>query len=758
MSYLLENIYNRSELQSFARAQRKDRVEQSISKNDVSDYVNKGWTLVREGKVRARVAREKRRSELLESRVWRLFFQMGFPLISGSGGATLTHGSKSEGTLKNQLDVVAIDESVALCIECKSAESSRRDRRFSEKLAKLAQLKRPFATAVRQAHPSEAKRKCALVMFTWGLELSDTDRDRAVENDVILFDEADLLYYEALVKHLGEAARYQFLAEAFRGKPIDGLQIKVPAVRAKMGPYTTYAFAIRPDYLLKIAYVAHRAKSRKSDIDAYQRLISKPRLKKIREYISSDRGVFPTNIVLNVERKGHIQFDRAKQEGGQNGATYGWLTLKPAYGSAWVIDGQHRLFAFSGHERASKTFLSVLAFEALPASEQAQLFVSINSEQKSVKRSLLVELDAALKWDDPDEDRRIDAVLSRLGLRLDEASDSPLHGRVLAADSTRNERRCISLTTIAGALNKPGIFINSRRKGITDYGPLWRDDAKDMLDRAQSIVVAWLAWISKEASHWWELGSAEGGGLATNNGVAICLATMRSVLGQLQSKQNLSTLETSEVLELLRPYAEACGRFLAGLSPDERLQFRRLQGGAGQTEGTRWCESGIHEAMPSFCPDGLEKWRREREANTNKQGKAILDEIEHILQDAALSALKEEFGEEDNAWWFQGVPKNVRKRVDERINESDGKAGTREQNFDFIHYKSVIQDNWELLRDRLAPDKSGKKKGTEWIDQLSRLRNIVAHPSRRQTLTFEQVNQAQDYLEWLRKANPALDT
>src|SRR5260370_10612444 len=73
-------------------------------------------------------------------------------------------------------------------------------------------------------------------------------------------------------------------------------------------------------------------------------MIQKSRLKKMREYTSDD-GNFPTNIVLNLEKSKYSRFDIGKQEGTPQGATVGWLTLTPAYKSAWVIDGQHRLFA-----------------------------------------------------------------------------------------------------------------------------------------------------------------------------------------------------------------------------------------------------------------------------------------------------------------------------------------------------------------------------------------------------------------------------
>ena len=42
------------------------------------------------------------------------------------------------------------------------------------------------------------------------------------------------------------------------------------------------------------------------------------------------------------------------------------------------------------------------------------------------------------------------------------------------------------------------------------------------------------------------------------------------------------------------------------------------------------------------------------------------------------------------------------KKVDDRINETDGKSGDREQNFDFIHYREIIRFNWNLFKDAFA--------------------------------------------------------
>ena len=85
-------------------------------------------------------------------------------------------------------------------------------------------------------------------------------------------------YYDLLYSHIGEAAKYQILGDIFPGKQIPGLKIRVPSLQTKFGGHRCYTFAIKPEYLLKVAFVSHRSKGRGSDVTTYQRMIKKSRL------------------------------------------------------------------------------------------------------------------------------------------------------------------------------------------------------------------------------------------------------------------------------------------------------------------------------------------------------------------------------------------------------------------------------------------------------------------------------------------------
>ena len=589
-------------------------------------------------------------------------------------------------------------------------------------------------------------------MVTWDLLMRDSDVKRAEEEQVGVFNERELEYYEALVKQLGEAARYQLLADLFRDRRIQGLKRTIPALCTRMGKYTAYTFAVRPEYLLKVCYIAHRAKGQPGDLDAYQRMVKKSRLKSIKAFIS-EGGIFPTNVVVNFERNARLQFHRGKQESvdTDSGGIFGWLTVEPCYGSAWVIDGQHRLFAYSGHARASSSFLSVVAFDGLAPEMQTELFVDVNSEQRRVQRSLLVQLDAILKWNSPDEDKRMSAIISKACMQLGQDAESALRGRMLLSDMRRTNVRCVSLSALAAALRKPGFYVLRRSPGFREYGYLWRDDPADALTRTVHIVSQWLGTVAEEASDWWELGADEGGGLAMNDGVTVCIRTLRSVLEHLGTPTEIGPLDAKEIARRCGPYGKALGGYFARMGPDERKRFRALRGGQGQDTGTRECQAALSQEFKDYNPPGLTEWKERVRSNTNAQARGIIDEMERAIQDRVLQVLREEFDDlGEDEWWFRGVPQGVRLRVTKRIEEAGG--GRREHSFDFVHYEAIIKFQWAVFKGTFAYGTGGnvgKDRGTAWLREIAKWRNMVMHPSRRDYLSVEALSRLQEYSEWL---------
>lgn len=750
---MLLNIESTENLRSLYSIKSLSYETKSILYSQLEEYKEKGWEMLKKNNKSVRIRQNKTHETLLEDRVWVLFYKMRFQFISNSGGGSLVVNSRDHTSSKTNIDVVAIDNEIVLAFKCKSSLNFANRPKFQEELSEFALLRENLIKTVRTQYPTEHKKQCVLAMFTSKINLSDKDIESAKNANIIILDEHDLSYYENLINHLGPAAKYQILADMIPGKEIPGLSIRIPAIKTKIGGNTCYNFCISPEYLLKISYVSHRSKGKASDINTYQRMLSKTRLNKIKDYIKND-GVFPTNIVINID-KGKLRFDKIKQEseaGDLNVGTLGWLDIKPTYKAAWIIDGQHRLFSYSGLEDVKLSKLTVTAFEGLKPSKQAELFIDINAKQKSVKQSLLQELYAELHWDADEPEVRVRAIISKSIQDLNLDPSSPLFSKIQTNDLKKDSIRCITLTSLFGQIEKRGFHIIKEKNGsILEYGPLWANDNNELtLKRTIYIIKNWLLIIVGKNREWWDKGSDVGGGLAMNDGVSACLSVLRSVFEFLEKRgKKLVLLENKDLFDVIKPYGEALGNYFNKFDESQRKSFRDLRGIQGITTRLRMSQAGIRIEIPTFSPEGLNEWIELQKSETNKKAKLIIDEIEVRLQGFVLDTIKREFGKEENEWWVLGIPKPVRQKVSQRWEDEDGKRGGKEHYFDLIDYRKIIIENWGLFESSLGFEKGSKDKKTDWLNFINERRKIVSHASSGVTIKTEELTQLESYYEWI---------
>jgi len=240
-----------------------------------------------------------------------------------------------------------------------------------------------------------------------------------------------------------------------------------------------------------------------------------------------------------------------------------------------------------------------------------------------------------------------------------------------------------------------------------------------------------------------------------NDGVTVSINVLRSIFYHLQTVKRISlaTLDDEELVKVIEPWARIVGKHFASLSPDQMIQFRALRGVQGQTTGTRRLEEAIRRVEPAFDPPGLKEFLEREKAQTTKRAYEEITAIEHILQATVLSELKNEFGPSEQDWWFPGVPKEVRKKVDDRINEEAGQSGGREQNIDLVDYRNIMHANWQLFEDTLARGTGKKENRTKWIFEVNELRKRVMHESKGQSLpiTEEELASLEEIHRWLER-------
>lgn len=748
---MLTNIEPVENLRSLARVAARDFETRTVRTSAVNEALAEGWVVAKRGAQSARLTQPKPASVLVRDRVWTLMYRLGFNYLSNEAGADL---EAEQGGRRHAISVVALDDEVAVVIQRASADEHGRRPRLEGAIEELAQIRSGFARAVRDQFPAPGKRQTVLAVFSFDLVVQDSEKAAAAGKAVQLVEDHDISYYESLVNHVGTAARYQFLADMLSGRPVPGLAVRIPAVKTRMGGTTCYTFSTSPAYFLKISYVSHRSKGQASDVNTYQRMLSKSRLNGIRDYISKD-GIFPTNIVLNLDNQ-RLRFERIRQEAGEDvdpeNGLLGWLDLRPTYKSAWIIDGQHRLYAYSGHSKAKNSRVSVLAFEGLPPSKQAELFIDINAKQKSVRQSLLQELYAELHWDAADPAVRVRAIISKVIQVLDADRQSAFYQRIQAADATKDPIRCITLATIYGALEKTDFFIAKKRRGqVVEFGPLWAGDNESTLKRTMHALRFWFNAIRDKAREWWDRGAGEGGGLAMNDSVASCISVLQSVFRHLDPEgHRLLHLSNDDLVKEVAPFAQALGEYLGTFSDEDRKRYRELRGIQGQTTRTKRAQQALHAKFPPFNPPGLQEFLQQEKAQTNAKAKAVIDRIETTLQSIIIEELRGEYTANDTDWWTLGVPLKIRKKATERQEEDNHRRGGKERYLDLVDYRDIVQHNWSVFEPLLAYGRQGSKdKRTDWMAFVNEKRRVVAHASSGMMLSIEDLEQLQGYEQWL---------
>lgn len=405
------------------------------------------------------VRKNKRFDEVFEDRVWCLFEKLGFIYMNKDRSFIMSYDFNDPNNTQ-QIDVFAADEETVIIVECKAAETIK-DGVFKKP---LEAFRGQMDGLRREAQKKFPKAKVKFIWATHNYIMSPTDQEKMRQWDIVHFSDAVINYYYELVKHLGSCARYQLLGNLFANQEIRNMDDKIPAIQGEMGGHKYYSFSIEPERLLKIGYVLHRNEANKNMMPTYQRLIKKNRLSKVRKFIN-DGGYFPNSLIISIESGGRgLQFDVSGTKVDGAHSKLGVLHLPKKYRSAYIIDGQHRLYGYSDSNFATTNSIPVVAFVDLDRSEQIKLFMDINENQKAVPKTLRVTLNADMLWDSSDFNERRQALRSKIAQMFGEEETSPLMGRVVIGEDEKSSIRCITVEAIQTALRKSNFMSQFGKK------------------------------------------------------------------------------------------------------------------------------------------------------------------------------------------------------------------------------------------------------------------------------------------------------
>ena len=756
---LLQPLISGKEISSELRGRRSKRIFQTINASNTHRLSQKvkleeddGWEIHRKNVKSTRMSKPKEADQQLEDDVWSILAQMGFDEMNSGRQFKIAVG---DGINPRQIDVFAKDNESAIIVECTQTNKPSKQS-MANLIQKIGDIRNEIRSSVCKYYKNN-KLKVKFVIVTRNISWSENDLERCKNKQIAVITEKELEYYSELVKHLKYAAKYQLLGHLFEGQKIQGLNYQVLATRGKMGGNNFYYFLMPPDHLLKIAYVGHKASRDIDDLETYQRMLSAPRLRKIAKFIN-EGGKFPTNIVLNLKTKKNLKFDNKNSENG----SFGILHLPSVYGSAWIIDGQHRLYGYAYSDNREgfnqdTTVLPVLAYENLPAEKEMDLFIDINSKQVKVNTGLLTELYADLHWKSPNQEEAFQALLSRIASRLNSESISPLKDRVAVVGKKKTQNRCLTQTSIRTGL-KVANLLGKCTKNINLPGPLstGKTDAYERnLNKSLSVLSDCLGMFEEALPEHWEAGDGFGGYLCTNNGIRALFLVLEDISNHIESEEGIDLYlkNPEETFQEIKPYLKVLVDYFKSASENEIKQLRGIGSSLVIVRNqAHRMNFQIQKTYQDYTPQGLQKFIDSMDEEGTERARNKVSQIEMSLFKYVINELKHNFRDD---WWVESIPQNIRVSCSQRWEEKN-RAGDIESQLFLLDYVAICKQNWSHVKEVISLDKSDKEAktaNTKWISDLNKIRNQVFHPTRG-PLNTSQVEKVEEIYNLVEKFFP----
>lgn len=713
------------------KRRRPQILQKRLSAADAAKYLEDGWSQ-RRALPKDRVVIEKRKShdEILENRLWCILYQFGFTELNKSRQFQIQVTGGGDSVFK-QIDVYAKLGDVTLVAECKSSEN-KQGRHLQKDIGEFASLQKPISNTLRRHYGTNSKLKIIWLFVTSNVIWSSPDRARANEGNIQIIEEHEMRYFEERSKKIGHAARYQFIGEFLSTEKVPGLaNYSVPAIRAKMGGVWIFYFLAPPDRLLPIAFVNHRGLRDLDGAPAYQRLLVRSRLKEIGEYLDSG-GFFPNSILLNfkesVRFEKHTSFDDKQ-------ISFGTLYLPDRFKSAWVIDGQHRLFGFTEtSDQTIKHTIPVLAFEKLDKINEAELFATINSKQQKVQRGLLDELAGELKLDSEDFDERCSGIASRALDLMASETGNPFEDRIKTGDLADSDTICLTISEIKRAVISTRLLGSLNRKTDVEIpGPFTRGTAKQTVDALAEGLTRYFRLIEDANQERWERGRP--GYLCSNIAVQGFIRLLAALVEFMKTEthQEPSSLEPDVLVSQIECYLKPALEFIETAEDVEfAKRFKQPFGSGGPPRYfAQLCKLVITE-YPHFEPAGLEEVLAEQESEIVDQADALVKSIVDRVHTYVVDTLRGAYGP---AFFDKGIPqKEIKLSAHSKMYEERGDPMPVETYLDFTDLKKIVEhaQNWNLfsaqLNIRLPGEKGGQAKYLRWMDSINEIRRVPAHP------------------------------
>lgn len=716
--------------------------------NEVEDYEKIGYSVVRSSARKTTMTRKKDHSVQFEDDIWCLFYKLGFRILNGDEKLVVQWGPNKEDT--QQLDVVAVGNDAIFVVECKAAHISA-NHSFKTELNKMEQYMAGVADALQQIYGKDKRVK--FLFASRNYRINDEDLARMANTGIFHLNDNSYNYINNLIKSYKESVIYQFYGLMFKDELINDEAIKIPVLKGKMGERDYYIFSIEPSTLLKIGFVLHRTRVNDSMAPTYQRLLVPSRLKGITKFIDGG-GFFPNSIIINFSAANDnlkVKFTPIKAEK-DSLSEFGFLLIPNAYGIAYIIDGQHRVYGYAQSQHKEDSTIPVVAFEGMESEEQLKIFMEINENQKAVSPSLRLDLEEDLYWKSARLDSRMKALRSSCIKALAANSNYVLYNKI----SVGEDPSLLAFKPFDTALGRSGLIpkaTSTQWTGDTDvciYNTNETDIDKAMKDSRTRITKFIDGGYAIADSIMTE--EVKQDYLFSNRATFAFIALLGSLHSYLIKINVINPLSSiPDRISAITPYIQHLANSLNNLSDEDN---RIIKGVLGQGADTFWLRSYqniINKQFPEYAPEELIEWKETQDQSLQQEGAERKADIRRQLRILLFARLEMVYGKK----WLNNVA-ILKNAVEGRIikeygdndefnmSEYDWKdylevseyRDVIEKNFSYQEFEEVFAINIGLAfkskKDKLGwmaliSEPKGKKTSALTRSDLNRLELINAH-------------------------------
>lgn len=195
----------------------------------------------------------------------------------------------------------------------------------------------------------------------------------------------------------------------------EGTTASYPAMPLTQNDMTFYLVTIPVEDIFPFCFVSRRVEN---SIDGFQRALDINRAIDIARYLDNSSGSIPTNMVLSAQKEAAVEYNYKTKT----------LKFKRFNNSFLVIDGQHRLFGYG--LTTKKHRVPVAIYSGLTRTEEASLFIDVNTNQRGVPAALLLDIKQVAEREDESE-----TILRIFFDKFSDDSDSPFCGYMSPSES-----------------------------------------------------------------------------------------------------------------------------------------------------------------------------------------------------------------------------------------------------------------------------------------------------------------------------------